>query len=296
VKGFAILALVFWAASACHAQSTSGARLPLEIFRYDRSAPLELTTQLVSDESGVATYSISYASPRGGRATGFLYVPAAPGLHPGIIVQHGMPSRARDMSAQSQEFARRGAVVIAIDAPWARRGQVLFWDSRDSANQVQLIVDLQRAVDVLLQRKDVDPRRLAYVGISYGGAMGALFAGIERRLATYVLRVGDGGLVSHFTGAEDPPNPPGVSVEAWERWLAAMKPIEPLRFIANAAPTPIYFQSGELDRLVPPADARALHAAAREPMKVSWYPAGHGLNPQANLDMIQWLAERVGLK
>jgi hypothetical protein len=45
--------------------------------------------------------------------------------------------------------------------------------------------------------------RIAYLGIGYGGAMGALFVGIERRLKAAELVVADGGLVSHFTGPED---------------------------------------------------------------------------------------------
>jgi cephalosporin-C deacetylase-like acetyl esterase len=44
-------------------------------------------------------------------------------------------------------------------------------------------------VDVLLARADVDPARLGALGISYGGASGALFAGVERRVAAYALAV-----------------------------------------------------------------------------------------------------------
>jgi uncharacterized protein len=289
------LSLLFFTAAACESQQR-GPALPIATFGYDRSQAMDLTVRASGVREGVTINELSYASPRGGRATGFLFVPQGTGPFAGIIVQHGMPSRASDMTPQAVEIARRGAVVIAIDAPWARTGEVIHWDSRDSANQVQLIVDLQRAVDILVARNDVDSARLAYVGVSYGGAMGGLFAGIERRLTTYVLRVGDGGLISHFTGAEDPPVPPGISADQWRRWRAAMEPIEPIRFVGQAAPASIYFQSGSTDRLVPPADALAYHAAAGEPKKVSWYQAGHGLNQQAGHDMYAWLSEKVGLK
>ena len=279
--------------TACQSQDRA-ASVPPGTFSYDRNLPLELESRSDGLQSGVESRTISYASPRGGRATGLLFVPASPGPHPGIILQHGMPSRARDMTRMAVEFARRGAVVIAIDAPWARTGDVIHWDARDSANQVQLIVDLQRAVDVLLDRDDVDSARMGYVGVSYGGAMGGLFAGVERRLAAYVLRVGDGGLLAHFTGAEDPPTPEGVGDSEWQRWRAAMDPIEPIRFVGRAN-APIYFQNGEQDRLVPPADARVYQAAAGASRKVSWYPAGHGLDQQANVDMYAWLNEQIGL-
>jgi dienelactone hydrolase len=294
MKVLSIAALMFATTQACLSQDRTAGPSP-DLFSYDRAQPLALESRSDGVRDGVESRTISFASPRGGRATGLLLVPEGPGPFAGIVLMHGMPGTARQMERQAAALARRGAVVIAIDAPWARAGNVILWDSQDSANQVQLIVDLQRAVDVLLARDDVDSARLAYVGVSYGGAMGGLFAGVERRLATYVLRVGDGGLIAHFTGAEDPPTPPGVSEAAWRAWRAAMDPIEPIRFVGRAN-APIFFQNGEQDRLVPPADARAYHAAAAGNRKISWYPAGHGLDQQATLDMYDWLHQRIGLR
>ena len=54
-----------------------------------------------------------------------------------------------------------------------------------------MIIDLRRAVDLLASRSDVDPERIAYLGVSYGGMMGGLLASIEDRLQAYVLIVGD---------------------------------------------------------------------------------------------------------
>ena len=288
-----VAALLFALTQACNSQDQT-APSGIQTFSYDRAQPLAFQSRSDGVINGVERQTISFASPRGGRATGMLLVPQGTGPFAGIVLMHGMPGTARQMEGIGMELARRGAVVIAIDAPWARTGSVINWDARDSANQVQLIVDLQRAVDVLLARDDVDRSRLAYVGVSYGGAMGGLFAGVERRLATYVLRVGDGGLVAHFTGAEDPPSPPGVSDAAWRAWRAAMEPIEPIRFVGRAN-APLFFQNGEQDALVPPADARAYHAAAGSNKKISWYPAGHGLNQQANMDMYDWLNQKVGM-
>ena len=78
-------------------------------------------------------------------------------------------------------------------------------------------------------------------------------------------------------------------------WLRAMTPVEPIRFIAHAAPTPLLVQSGRLDNLVPAADAQALHEAAPQPATTRWYDAGHGLNQQATFDRMDWLHEMIGL-
>ncbi|HEV3484841.1 MAG TPA: alpha/beta fold hydrolase, partial [Vicinamibacterales bacterium] len=93
-------------------------------------------------------------------------------LRPGIVLMHGMPGNARGMAALGRLLAEHGAVVIAIDAPFARRaGPPVRFGTQDRAEQIQLIKDLQRAVDVLRARANVDDERIAYLGISYGGAL-----------------------------------------------------------------------------------------------------------------------------
>ena len=129
-------------------------------------------------------------------------------------------------------------------------------------------------MDVLRAHANVDDDRIAYLGISYGGAMGALFVGIEPRLKAAALVVGDGGLVSHFTGPEDVNFMAALSCATRVAWFRAMAPVEPIRFIPHASPTRLLLQNGRLDNLVPAADARVLHAAAPEPKTTLWYDAG----------------------
>ena len=268
-----------------------------ELFAYDASAPLDLQVALESTSSGVETSAISFESPGGGAATGLLFDPVArSGLRPAIVLMHGLPGTARVMAPLGQFLAQRGAVAIAIDAPFARRGgDPVQFTAQDRAEQIQLIKDLQRAVDVLRAHPRVDDERIAYLGVSYGGAMGALFVGIERRLQAAVLVVGDGGLVSHFTGPEDSSFMASLSCATRAGWFRDMAPIEPIRFIAHASPTALLLQSGRLDDLVPVADAQALHAAAPEPRTIRWYEAGHGLDPQAAFDRQDWLHQEIGL-
>jgi uncharacterized protein len=268
------------------------------LFAYDVNAPLNLQKAAASTTNGVEVSAISFSSPDGGSVTGLLFDPVTrSSLRPAIVVMHGMPGNAANTAAGAQLLAEHGAVVIAIDAPFARRGgPSIRFTAQDRAEQIQLIRDLQRAVDVLRARVNVDPGRIAYVGYSYGGAMGALFVGIERRLKAAVLVVGDGGLVTHQTGPEDANGAlANLSCAARVDWLRAMTPIEPIRFIANAPPTALLLQSGRLDELVPMADAQALHAATPQPNTIRWYDAGHSLNQQATFDRLDWLHEQIGL-
>ena len=267
------------------------------LFAYDVNAPLNLQKTIESTKNGVEVSAISFSSPDGGTVTGLMFDPVTRSSpRSGMVLMHGMPGTARSMATYAQVLAEHGAVAVAIDAPFARRaGDPVRLSSEDRAEQIQLIKDLQRAVDVLRAHPSVDDERISYLGISYGGAMGALFVGIERRIKAAVLVVGDGGLVSHFTGPEDQNQMAGLSCATRLNWFQSMAPIEPIRFIGQASPTALLLQSGRFDNLVPAADAQELHTAASVPKTILWYDAGHGLNQQATFDRLDWLHEEIGL-
>jgi len=273
-------------------------------FDYDDGAPLEVRTGDVSDElsldargpSHVRVASITYRSPKGGSLVpARLFIPARKGPHAGLIVQHGMPGGKEDFSLDAIELARLGAVVIAIDAPFARReGKPVTFTPRDRAEQVQLIIDLRRAVDLLRSRPDVDPDRIGYLGYSYGGAMGGLLAGVEHRIAGFVLMVGDGGLVEHFNSPYNQGLLSSLEPKRREEWLDTMKPIEPLTWIEKAS-APLLFLSARHDQLVPPRDAARYQRAAPEPKQIRWYDLDHFLSPRAWCDAARFLGTHIGI-
>jgi pimeloyl-ACP methyl ester carboxylesterase len=127
--------------------------------------------------------------------------------------------------------------------------------------------------------------------------MGALFVGIERRLKTGILAVADGGLVSHYASPEDGGNLfSGLPCAARRRWLESMIPIEPIKYVGFAPPTPLLLQSGRQDDLVPQRDAERLHAVVADPKTILWYDAGHSLNTEAARDRLVWLQQRLGMR
>src|SRR5215207_690740 len=126
--------------------------------------------------------------------------------------------------------------------------------------------------------------------------MGGLLAGIEPRIKAYGLMVGDGGLVTHFMENGKPVGGfETIEASARQHWLKAMEPIEPIYFVGHASPSALFFQSARYDLLVTEADALAYQAAGSEPKRVEWYDSGHGLPSQAYLDMVNWLAEQIGI-
>ena len=274
----------------------------LSLFDYNGRAPLDIRDEVSTFRNGVTWTDFTYASPKGGRVPATLLVPDGPGPFAGVVLMHGMPSRRQDVVNTGERFARAGAVVIAIDAPHARpehrqrADSAIVFTERDREEQIQLIVDLRRAVDLLLARADVDPQRLAYVGFSYGGAMGGLLAGVEDRLQAYVLVVGDGGLVTHAIGLDDVDGGLySLPQDKREAWWDAMWPIEPIHFVGHAAPAALLFQSGRQDRLVPLPDAVRYQLAANEPKDIMWYDAGHSLGNEAWRDQAYWLEQHIGI-
>jgi predicted esterase len=211
---------------------------------------------------------------------------------------HGSSGSRESLLPFAKDLVQTGAVVLTISGPSARisgRGWITF-TPQDREEQIQLMVDLRRGVDLLTQHEKVDSARIGYIGYSYGAAMGGLLAGIEPRIKAYGLMVGDGGLVNHFTAGDRPVGGfETIDPAARERWLEAMKPIEPIYYVGHASPSALYFQNARYDSSVTEEDALAYQAAGSEPKKVQWYDSGHGLPTQAYFDMVHWLAEQIGI-
>ncbi len=271
-----------------------------EFFAYDRSLPLDIQIGSVSEKAGTIWRDFTYASPRGGRVPARIIAPTGHGPFPGILLMHGSAGDIELYSDAAEAYARLGAVVMLIESPHIRPGgrewtgtmgdSWPYFSARDREDQIQLMIDLRRAIDILGQETTVNADRLAYIGYSYGGAMGGLLAGIEDRLKAYVLVVGDGGLIEHTSE----PMENGLPDQFRTTWVEAMWPIEPIHFVGQAAPAALLFQNGLQDQLVPPGDALRYQIAGSEPKTVIWYDAGHNLEPAAFQDSAIWLQDYLG--
>ncbi len=272
----------------------------LALFDYDRSQPVDIHEQDRWVEDGIAWMDFSYESPLGGRVPARTLVPSGRGPFPAILLMHGSDGDIELFSDAAFEYAKLGAVVMLIESPHIRPGNREFtgtigylwpyFTEQDRLDQIQLMVDLRRAIDILQEYPFVDHDRLAFVGYSYGAAMGGLLAGIEDRLQAYVLVVGDGGLIEHTSEPLDN----GMPDHFQSQWVDEMWPIEPIHFVHQAAPAALLFQNGVQDELVSPSDAIRFQTAGSEPKTVIWYEAGHNLVPGAFRDAAVWLQEYIG--
>jgi dienelactone hydrolase len=273
----------------------------IHLFDYDQQSPLDIVEVESWKDDEVTFTDLTYASPRGGRVPATLIEPPGPGPFAGVIIQHGLPSSRESVYGIGKLYADMGAVVIVIDAPFARpenenRAPLLF-SEQDREDHIQLIVDLRRAVDLLATRQHVDPSRLAYIGVSYGGMVGGLLAGVENRLQAYVLVVGDGGLVNHhmveIEGMITPLDE--MTEEENKKWIDIMWPIESFHYISHAKPAALLFQNGTKDFLVPDYLALDYQKAGSDPKTIKWYESGHFLPFEHVLDQLEWMSEYIGI-
>src|SRR5260370_35492593 len=80
-------------------------------------------------------------------------------------------------------LTQAGVVSLLTDGPVARPGHVESKDPLDervATDFLQQVIDMRRGVDVLLARRDVDPKRIAFVGHSYNAGIVALLSGLDR--------------------------------------------------------------------------------------------------------------------
>ena len=181
------------------------------MYDYDRTMPLDVKESGVEDRDGVRVHDVSYASPKGGRATAYLVVPSGKGTSAGVIFMHMRPGSRSTFLNEALSLAREGVVSLLIDAPFSRtESSRRDFDPSVSKPEVdrniyiQTVIDLRRGVDLLISRSDVDRRRIGFIGHSFGAHTGAVLAGVEKRIKAYVIMAGSPSLTEFLRTSTAP--------------------------------------------------------------------------------------------
>lgn len=261
-------------------------------FAYDASLPLRAVDRgIVSEDYPIEVHDLSYASGND-IVEAYLAVPPGGGKRPGVVYVHGAGSTRDSMIGPALWLAARGAVTLAITAPSSSAGAaepagVLERLRRQRDLEVDDVVAVRRALDLLAARDDVDAKRLGYVGWSAGARAGAILSGVERRLHSLVLVSGGSAPVSEFVRAA----PASIRGQVEE----TMSSIDPLRYISHARSGSLLLQDGRRDSVIPRTALQALIDAAPDDTAVRWYDAEHALGPVAYREHMRWLAEQLEL-
>jgi len=301
------LYLILAATSRGASAQTSPPADVMKLLDYDKSKPLEIQEEKSYERAGgVKVIELTYASPVQGRVPALLVVPPGRGPFAGIVFGHWGGGVKTEFLPEAELYAQAGAVSILIDypwvrpAPWYRSVQNMERPEEDLATYAQAVVDLRRAFDLLLARPDLDPKRTAYVGHSYGAQWGAILSAVDRRMKATVLVGGTPGLAAIWMENDNPALQQfkqGIGQQKLERYIEVNSPLDAIHFVGRAAPIPLLFQFARFEQFFKEPAMRRYFEAASQPKEIRWYDTGHDLNDvQCLLDRGAFLEKQIGLR
>jgi cephalosporin-C deacetylase-like acetyl esterase len=155
---------------------------------------------------GYRRQDLVYQSRPGLWVTANLYLPAAPRPNiPGMVIihSHHRPKTQAELQDMGILWARAGSAVLIMDQighgerlqnyPWNREAYhsryvmgMQFYVAGESLTQ-WMVWDTMRGIDLLLERKDIDPGRIVLLGaVAAGGDIAAVAAALDQRVAAVV--------------------------------------------------------------------------------------------------------------
>jgi beta-lactamase class A len=278
----------------------------VHIFDYDAKAPLDIQDKIIEEFDGGTLHDITYSSPKGGPVAAYLVVPKGKGPFAAIVFGHWGNGTRAEFLPEAKLYARAGAVSLIPDYPWDRPEP---WHKTpnhydkpelDREIEIQAVVDIRRGIDLILAHPDVDRKRLAYVGHSYGAQWGSILSSVDKRMKTSVLMAGVAENGDIFLRGSDP----GIiglrksrSPGQFERYAQVTGDIDAIHFVGHAAPIPLLLQFANFEQYFDKTSMEHYAAAASDPKKVLYYDTGHDLNdPQALKDRYDWLETQIDLR
>jgi len=247
----------------------------VHFFDYDRTVPLDIQKISVEDHNGVAVHDITYGAyspqygfPIKGRMSAYLAKPSGTRPFAGVVFMHWLGETNGDRSEFLEEavmLANKGVVSLLIEGlfPWHVSPSSYEADRVQVINQV---IELRRALDVLLSQPEVDPQRIGYVGHDYGAMFGGILAGVDKRVKAYVLMAGMGNF-----GDWSLTYWPVTGSKSRKEYRDAMADVDPIGYIKYAAPAALFFQFAQNDFYISEEVAKQFYDAGSNPKQVEWY-------------------------
>jgi fermentation-respiration switch protein FrsA (DUF1100 family) len=243
-----------------------------------RPLPLELVREeLIESDDQESLYEVTFKDPSGIEVQAYRRVPTRPAPEPtwGVVLVAGRET-GREAAAVlpgpiegtvlAVEYAGELPDVFAA-APALRRLPAI---QREARRMPGL---LRGAAHHLAGRPEVDPGRVALIGVSFGVPFAAA-AGRDPVFSAVALIHGGGDLARILDHNLEIRSPVIRRLVA-EYGAHVFRELEPLRHVGGIAPTPLLLINGIHDDMVPEESARLLREHAREPVEHLWLPHGH---------------------
>jgi dienelactone hydrolase len=271
------------------------------LYDYEVNAPLDIEEVGVETRDGVEIHYITFSNTIDDEAVkAYLVVPTELGDGPfaGVLYLHwlgGSTSNRGQYLEEAVALAGQGVVALLTDTAWS--GASTFWSkdvAEDAAASVKQVVEIRRALDVLVAQANVDPERIGVVAHDFGAMYAVVAAAVDGRPMTLVLLAGTPYLSDWFV-------PYGVgrlSADEQTAYIEAMNVYAPIFYVGwLAEATSVFFQFGEYDSFVPEEKALEFFEAAHDPKQMEVYSDAHPLSlDDDDADRLAWLTEALGLE
>ncbi len=138
----------------------------------------------------IAPHRVEEVTVRNGDVVlkGTLMLPDTPGPHPAVLFAHGSGDATRNVAIWNPYFVGLGMAVLSLD----KRGAGKSTGDWHTASMDDIAGDWLAGVEMLKQRKDIDPRRIGVHGSSQGGWTAPLMAARSKDIAFVIVRAGSG--------------------------------------------------------------------------------------------------------
>lgn len=239
--------------------------------------------------------------PNGGTVTAYLVVPPGKGPFPAVIYGHWcMPGSEKKNRTEFLDeaivLAHSGVLSLLPDHVMVHPG---FIEDNSPLNEKQIAVEVQqdvnlrRGADLLVARKDVDPKRMAYVGHSCDAAAGGFLSGIDKRFKAFVIMAGVLSDEVNMTTKEFQNYRRKVGPEKFDAFTARYAWMDAGKYVSRAAPAAVFLQYASEEPFLNGDLAKKYFEIVSEPKKLKIYEAPHALNSEATRDRIAFLAEQL---
>jgi dienelactone hydrolase len=265
------------------------------LFDYDRTKPFDVRVTGTEKRGDVEIRDITFASLTGSTTAAYLVVPSQQSKRAAILFIHwyeppNPTSNRTQFLDEAVELAQRGVISLLPATLWSEHE----WfrnrkREEDFANTLQQFKELRRAMDLLLSQPGINSKYVAVVGHDFGAMIAAMMAGVDRRASAYALQAGTSKWSNWYLYG------PRMTGPARSEFIRQLAPLDPVAHIGKAPPASILLQFATRDFHVPHAVAEEIWQAAKEPKEIVFYDAHHGMNDQARIDRIAWLATRLKL-
>lgn len=258
----------------------------LRQFQFDKT-PLNAVIEVEESSNVGIRQTIRFPAAYGNEEMiAYLYLPPNPRpplqtvvLFPGSLAIHA--SSIGPMEMRRADFIMKSgrALLLPIYKGTYQRGDDLKSDYPEETafyrdHVIMWGKDLARSIDYLETRSDIDCSELAYYGVSWGGAMGAIMPAVEKRIKAVVLYVA------------------GLTFQR------ALPEVDQLNYVSRVT-QPTLMLNGELDFYFPVETSQKamfeLLGTPPEHKRRITYPLGHSVpRPELIKETLAWLDKYLG--